>query len=73
MSRQNSFASLISNAAMSWVSHSQTTYTAQPSASSAAMFRLSLDWLATNFFCQNSWRVFGMVDHLQSCLCQKQP
>jgi hypothetical protein len=73
VSRPNSFASLISNAAMSRVSHSQITCTAQPSVSSEAIFRRSLDWLARNFCCQNSWRVFGVAAHLQSCLCQKQP
>ena len=54
--------------------HSQTTATRQPASSSSARFRRSRSTLASNFACQNSSRVAGVVvKRHPACLCQKQP
>ena len=56
------------------IPHSQITMTRQPSAANDSRLRLSRSMLASNFCCQNSWRVAGVVASLQfACRCQKHP
>lgn len=54
--------------------HSHTTATLHPAIINSPCFRRSRSTVETNFDCQNSSRVPGVVANLQSsCRCQKQP
>lgn len=56
------------------VSHSQMVMAFHPRASSSATFLTSRAVFASNLFCQNSVRVFGVVVRRQpTCRCQKHP
>jgi hypothetical protein len=54
--------------------HSQTVATRQPSSTSVSMVRWSRSTLSSNFLCQNSRLLAGVVANLHpGCRCQKHP
>lgn len=70
----NSRLSRTFKATKSFVSHSHTISTRQPSSCSWASFRASRATFPSNFGIQNSCRVLGVVAYLQpGWRCQKQP
>ncbi len=67
-------ASFSRNLVSAFVSHSHTTRTFQPSSRNSRSLRLSRFTLASNFCCQKSTRVWGVLAFEQfRCRCQKQP
>lgn len=56
---------------LSW--HSQTTFTLHPRIRNSDIFLRSRFLLVSNFSSQNSFLVFGIVEYLHPCRCQKHP
>ena len=71
---QRSSCSATSIAARLRKAHSQTVATRQPACSRSRRLRRSRSVFASNFACQNPWRVDGVVAYGQpACRCQKHP
>lgn len=71
---RKNFCKRFRSVSASEVSHSHTTRTFHPRRRRAAAVFRSRATLASNFDCQNRWRVLGVVERPHpACRCQKQP